>query len=140
MQFKLSTLPYARVIMWWWMCWVVSALLEWMVTTGVQSGSACRGLWCRERSGVKLKGVEQIWSYRQRETVRIHSDRDPCLSSFLLWVIYWRAFFVPTEVEEEGSKCLHSSNEMFSLVVFVLFTVDLLVHLALYERMKPPKA
>lgn len=36
-----------------------------------------QGSVCGERSGVKLKGAEQIWSYRQRDTVRIHSDRDP---------------------------------------------------------------
>lgn len=57
---------------------VSGALLEWMETTGVQRGSGSRGC-AVESSGVKLKGVEQIWSYRQRETVRIHSDRDPCV-------------------------------------------------------------
>lgn len=38
---------------------------------------------CRERSGVKLKRIEQNQSYRQMETARTFSDREPCLSSIL---------------------------------------------------------
>jgi len=44
--------------------------------TDVQSGMGCSGLWldmCRERTGVKLKKLEQMQSCRQTETVRTSS-------------------------------------------------------------------
>lgn len=77
---QIKYFPSAGVIMCWWMWWVAHCWDG--CDDRCPKCISLQGLWCRERSGAKLKGVQQIWSHRQGEAVRIQCQR-PFLHSFL---------------------------------------------------------
>lgn len=109
---QIKYFPSAGVIMCWWMWWVARCWNG--CDDRCPKCISLQGLWCRERSGAKLKGVEQIWSHRQGEAVRIHSARDPCLHSFLWQVIQGGLAWFPLRWRKKGINVYINPVKCFS--------------------------